>query len=253
MRLLPSLFVAAVFAQLFAVGNVLGTISNGDFSSGLTGWTTSGQVGTATSYSYPNPGGGTITPTSGTRVSELVTVGGSNLATLESTLGITSGSLQALSDGLTHPYSHYTLTNGSVITRTITGASDYLSFDWNFWRRDYPPYNDLAFFTISGPGISGGTDIILLADVNNSAEALDTTSWYGPAYGTGWNSYSYALPTMGDYTIGFGIVNARDTSYATYLHIDNVDSVVIPEPSAALTALALFGAGLLYPLRRRRA
>ncbi|MCB1094821.1 MAG: hypothetical protein KDN22_04500 [Verrucomicrobiae bacterium] len=226
------------------------TITNGDFSSGLTGWSTTGVVTTATSYTYGGAGGGTILPTAGTQVAELVNAGGVADTSMDTFLGLKRNTLQKFSDSLTHPgYADYSLTTGSVLKRTLTGASGILSFDWNFWRTDYPPYNDLAFFTISGPGISG-TQIVLLSDVNGSAEALATTSGYGPSNGTGWQSYSYALPSTGNYTIGFGIVNASDTAYPTYLYIDNVS--LVPEPSAAFTAAALLGTGMLYPLRRRR-
>ena len=242
----------AIYAMVIGgAGQVRATITNGDFSAGLTGWTTAGVVSTAASYTYGNPGGGTILPTAGTQVAELRTVGGVSRASMESVLGLPNNSLQTFSNSLSHPYRKWRVRNGSVMTRTIVGASDYVSFDWNFWRRDYPSYNDLAFFTISGPGITG-TEIILLSDVNSSPEALAVTSGYGPANGTGWQSYTYNLPSEGDYTIGFGVINSRDTAYNSYLYIDNVDSVVVPEASTALTAALLFGTALMYPLRRRR-
>ena len=244
--------IAASLVVLLTVGGTQAkaTITNGDFSSGLTVWSTTGVVSTATSYTYTGAGAGTIFPTAGTRVAELINVGGVSRNSMESFLGLSKNTLQRFSNGLTHPaYPDYSLTIGSVLKRTLTGAGGVLTFDWNFWRTDYPPYNDMAFFTISGPGISG-TQIVLLSDVNSSAEALATASGYGPSNGTGWQSYSYALPSTGNYTIGFGIVNAQDSAYPTYLYIDNV--ALVPEPSAAFTAVALLGTGLLYTLRRRR-
>ncbi|MGK0184357.1 MAG: hypothetical protein ACI9R3_000123 [Verrucomicrobiales bacterium] len=73
-----------------------------------------------------------------------------------------------LADGPVNPNRQWNVTNGSVMTRKINDASGYISFDWNFWRDDYPSYNDMSFFTISRPGISG-TQIILLSDVNSSS------------------------------------------------------------------------------------
>ena len=250
MQFLPKLLAILLMLTMGAAPS-WATIANGDFSAGLAGWSTTGVVSTAPSYTYGGTGAGTIFPTVGTQVSELVNVGGVGRSTMEAALGLPNGALQTFSNSLTHPHRHWRLRNGSVMTRTITDATGYISFDWNFWRSDYPTYNDLAFFTISGPGITG-TQIVLLSDVNSSAEALATTTGQGPANGTGWQNYSYTLPSSGDYTIGFGVVNARDTSVESYLYIDNVDSIVMPEPSAALTAFALLGTGLLYPLRRRR-
>lgn len=230
-----SLLTTASLLVLLALGTTQSeaTITNGDFSSGLTGWSTSGVVWVSSGEA------------------RLRNTGGVNLAAMESALGLSSGELQTFSNGLSGNPTNPTVTNGSVMTRTISGASSYISFDWNFWRNDYPPYNDMSFFTISGPGITG-TDIILLSDVNSSTAAQATTSGQGYNRGTGWQTFSYALPSTGTYTIGFGVSNSSDTAVASYLYIDDVDSLVIPEPSAGFTAIALLGTGLWFPLRRKR-
>lgn len=63
-----------------AAAEASATITNGDFSSGRTGWSTSGVVSGAASYTYPDPNGGRIDPQAGTRVTELVPDGGNSLA-----------------------------------------------------------------------------------------------------------------------------------------------------------------------------
>ena len=235
-------------------------ISNGDFSSGLSGYTTVGSAGTAGSYTFLTSSTnftnepfvpGTILPTSGAAVSQLRTTGGVAVSTIESTLGISGGSLQSLSDSLTHSNAHFTLGTGSAMSTSFEGSGT-LTFDWNFWREDYEPFNDLSFFTISGPGISG-SEVVLLSDVNGSAEALATTLGRGAGAGTGQQSYSYALPGTGVYTIGFGVVNSRDTQVPTYLYIDNIQaSVLVPEAGQTLTAMLLVFSGLGLAMRRRR-
>ncbi|MGY8689233.1 MAG: hypothetical protein ACKVHP_16045 [Verrucomicrobiales bacterium] len=106
------------------------TITNADFSSGLSGWSTTGSVTTATSYTYSNPQGGTISPTAGTRVAEMRTSGGVSRNALASFLGTTSTVLNSLVSE--------NATRGSGLTTTFTGSGS-VSFNWNMWTRDYPP------------------------------------------------------------------------------------------------------------------
>ena len=83
MRLFPHIVASLVVFLIFWGAQAQATITNGDFSSGLTGWSTTGVVTTATSYTYGGTGGGTIYPTAGTRVAELVNVGGVSRANME--------------------------------------------------------------------------------------------------------------------------------------------------------------------------
>ena len=225
-------------------------ISNGDFSAGLTGYTTEGIAATATSYTYTGADGGTLAPTAGSQVTEIQS-GGVNPDVLEASLGLPAGSLQGLSDSLTHSNPYYTVRKASGIQTAFDGSGT-LSFDWNFWTTDSPADNDLSFFTISGPGITG-TDIVLLSDLNGSAEALALTSGTGLANGTGWQNFGYTLPGSGSYTISFGVLNSRSASFTSYLHIDNVQvSVLVPEASSAVTAALLVFGGVGLIMRRER-
>ena len=257
---LLQIFCLFVFAGLGPLARAA-LITNGDFSSGLSGYTTVGAVSTATSYTSTEPSTsfgsgpylpGTILPTTGTNVSQLrATKNGPATNLIESTLGLSGGSLQALSDSLTHPYAHYGLRGGAAMQTSFNGSGT-LTFDWNFWREDFAPYNDLSFFTISGPGITG-SEVILLSDVNGSAESLALTTERGPGGGTGWQGFSYTLPGAGVYTIGFGVVNGRTGRVPSYLHIDNIQaSVLVPEASPALTAALLVISGFGLAMRRRR-
>lgn len=115
------------------------------------------------------------------------------------------------------------------------------------WTRDYPPYNDFAFVSLSGPGISG-TQLTLLTSVNTFAGPAGTN---GPSNGTGWQTTTLTLPETGTYTIGFGTMNARDTAFASYFYVDDLQTTCIPEPSTALAAAVALAAAL-WPRRRRR-
>ena len=236
-------------------------ITNGDFSDGLSGYTSVGIVTTAPGYTdttRPQGGGkrpwagGSVSPTAGSQVSQLSSVSGVGATAIESTLGLPSGSLQALSDSLTHPGNgHFNVRDASAMQTTFDG-SGVLSFDWNFWSDDYSQSNDYSFFTISGPGIAGN-EIVLLADVNGSAEALAAISARGAGGGTGWQDFAYSLPGAGVYTIGFGVVNGRNQNVPSYLHIDNIQtSALVPEASTSLTAMLLVISGLSLATRRRR-
>lgn len=226
-------------ALLLARGAAWATVTNGDFSGGLSGWSTIGSVAVATSFTYPAPQGGTILPQAGTQVTELETTAGSRRRNVARFLGVSSRSLNAIIPE--------TVTEGSAMRQTFTG-SDFVSFDWNLWTRDYPPYNDVAFVALSGPGISG-TQLIVLDSVNSFA-AGSSSGDNGPANGTGWQNTTLALPGSGSYSIGFGVMNASDDNVSTYLHIDNVTTA--PEPSTALGVLVSLLAIAYFPFHRGR-
>ena len=219
------------------LGHSHATITNADFSSGLSGWSSTGVVSTATSYTYGNPAGGTISPTAGTRVVEMRTRTSVNRNSLASFLGTTSTALNSLVSG--------NATRGSAIRTTFTGTGS-ITFDWNFWTRDYPPYNDFAFVALSGPGISG-TQLTLLSNVNAFAGPNGTN---GPSNGTGWQSSTLTLPGDGVYTIGFGTMNSVDNAVNSYFYVDNLQTTCVPEPSTALAAF--FALGLIFWLPNRR-
>jgi hypothetical protein len=168
---------------------------------------------------------------------------------VESTLGLAPGALQTFSDGLTHNQTHFDIGQGSALATTFTTLSGgrTLTFDWNFWRDDYPPFNDFSVFTISGAGITG-TEVVLLSDVNTSAEGQFPTTGRGPATGTDWRTFGYTLPSSGTYSIGFGAINGRDSAVPSYLHIDNIQ--VVPEVSTPLV-LFFFGAFGIFFQRKR--
>ena len=182
---------------------------------------------------------GEISPTAGSQVVELLTSGNIRRNTLASFLGTTSGTLNSLVPE--------NAIRGSAIRTTFTGSGS-VTFDWNMWTRDYPPYNDFSFVTLSGPGITG-TKAQLLTSVTAFA-GLNGTN--GPSNGIGWKSTSIALPGDGVYTIGFGTMNAVDNAFTSYFYVDNLQTTCVPEPSTAIAAFFAIGLVCWMPYRRRR-
>ncbi|MEM7386133.1 MAG: hypothetical protein AAF514_14425 [Verrucomicrobiota bacterium] len=217
-------------------------IPNGDFSGGFASWATLGSTDTDTSFTYGAPGAGTISPITGSQVSEIHS-SGANAAALAGFLGVTTAAMNN-AGGVSH-----VTADGAAIKTTFWGGG-LVSFNWNYWTLDAPPpipdYNDFSIATISGPGIAG-TEVILLADVYGNGLA-DPTG-LGPANGTGWQSLTIPLPGTGNYTIGFASLNPGDRNYDSYLHIDNVRT--LPEPGTAFSATFLL-AFLLFQRTRRR-
>ena len=116
------------------------------------------------------------------------------------------------------------------------------------WTRDYPPYDDFSFVTLSGPGITG-TQVQLLSSVTMFTEGNGTN---GPSNGTGWITTTLSLPGDGVYTIGFGTMNARDNAVTSYFYVDNLETTCIPEPSTAFAAFFAIGLVCWLPYHRRR-
>lgn len=113
--------VCAVALVATAAANAA-PIVNGDFNSGLSGWTTSLSGGSAfTTNSY-----GAVGDSPSGNPFAVVTAGSTN--------------------------------NYQTLSQTFAAnAGQWVSFDWFFQANDYLPYNDDAYLTITGP--SGTTTI----------------------------------------------------------------------------------------------
>ena len=235
-------------------------IINGGFETGdFTGWETIGDASIQTSKFGSNPTEGAtqalITTAPGLKGFDQPSFSGQNSVpakSLETFLGLTPGSLNQISNSDVS-YSKRKATESSAIKQTFTAnAGDVVSFDWNFLTNEdtpEPSFRDFAFVSINS----------LSKELANVGTSLFNSSGTSFLEETGYQHFSYKLPTAGTYTLGFGttdvsLVNLNDTTGNSGLLIDHVSlsSTSIPESTSVLGLLALgvFGTGSL--LRRKQ-
>lgn len=203
-------------------------LANQAYESGLDGWTSSGDV-TATSESAVTTGaGGWIIAAHQSQMAQLNS-GSTDAQSLDTFFGLQAGALEA---------AVFDVTNGAGIQQTFTGlAGETVTQYWDFVSRDYTGFNDSAFVVVNGA-------VTVLASIENGGIEVGS---YGH---TGWQSFTYTLPTNGTYTLGFGVVNTKDTILDGALFLDNqpgdtrpiISAIPEPETYALLIAgLALLG------------
>lgn len=227
-------------------------VINGGFEQApaLTGWSSTGETGIATIATYG------IAPAEGLNqaVTSLEDPGKlSAPSAVESFLGLSNGSLQALVPPTTTPAP--SVIAGSAIKQSLSvNAGEILTFNWNFITDD-----------VTGPGQTTAPDFafwslvpelgnpVALANLNTGSFSATGSTDY--PNGTGYQTASYTFTTSGIFTIGFGVMSVGDLSGKSALLIDNVKIgplSTVPEPFAAGAvglALAISAAG--SRLRRR--
>lgn len=185
------------------------TLLNGGFETGnFAGWTTLGESSIQTSAFGSSPSEGWF--------EALLSTGGATFADsiLEEFLGLDSGSLDQIakqSTGINEA------TEGSAIRQTFTAkAGDILSFDWNFLHNiDIPElpgiFNDFAFVSINS-----------VSTLANATSPLLMTSMTPFSQETGFQTFSFTIPTTGQYSLGIGVVDVGDRTVDSGLLVDNV-------------------------------
>jgi hypothetical protein len=232
------------------------------------------ETGDFTGYTRAGDGivGGTlggIAPAQGSFQAELTTESvagdGKNLsgtdsvsaATLESFLGLSSGTLAALG-GVPSAI------EGTAIRQTIAAAAgdvihfqfDFLTLEKQFFGQNYA--NDFAFATLHLTSSTGDTtNSVRLAGVSN------TTLTFNGFDSTGYLDFSFTAPTAGNYLLGFGVVDAfPDARGPSVLLLDGITQspapagtpAAVPLPAAAGTlpaAALLVGFAASHYSRRR--
>jgi hypothetical protein len=169
-----------------------------------------------------------------------------NIPSLDAFFNLSPGSLEASN-----------IKSGSGIKQSFTGtAGEKISFDYNFGTNE-GPRADFAFYTLTLPGSGTGANPLA-----NPGSTLVPTSTLDGINGylnkeTGYKTLTFTLPSTGLYTLGFGVVNAIDTSVSSGLLVDNITSGAgssVPLPAGMyLMPLGLAVAGLYSAKLRRTA
>lgn len=246
--------IAAGIVSLLGVCNANSTqaaILNGGFESGFSGFTTIGDTIVHTGSFKSKYGNGksqaVISNTPGAEVD--FTFSGKpavSTSALEQFLGLNSGSLDAIATS--------SAIEGSAIKQNFFGnTNDTISFDFSFltdedtWSQaDYnkpnPYYNDFAFLTLQFE--DSPSYVFKLSDTFSDFTNSYTTPFI---YETGFQTKSLSLAATGNYTIGFGVIDVGDESFASSLLVDNIkltssQNKPVPVPSSVV-ALAMFGFG----------
>ncbi len=124
-------------------------------------------------------------------------------------------------------------------TPLMVAEGETLEFDYNFLTDETnqtTPNNDLAFFSIN-------QTLIPLTSVNTATLFDSATSFTSE---TNYQSFRYVFTQTETITLGFGIVDENAASGQSGLLLDNIRlSPRVPEPSASLAILFLFGLGVI--------
>jgi hypothetical protein len=236
--------VALLALALLGVSpNVQAQIVNGGFESGLTGWTTHGDV--STQGNAPAGNSKLFITNAGLEADEInaagVLIGPFNASGKAAVLAGVAGGLETLSGyaiGLFDGFGQFAV-EGSVASQTFNAfAGDNFSFVWNFGTRESAI--DHAFVVIDG----------VLTSLN-SAVNPSTPGSANDLFQTGYQSFSSRFANSGVHTVTFGVVDLNDNAVRSSLSIDQVRVSAVPETSARLMLLAGLG-GLAFFLQRRR-
>lgn len=225
---------AITIIGLVATAPVQAQIINGDFGSGLTNWTSIGDVSIQSGAAF-------LTTASSLSDDDAPSASGAfNLSAIN--VVPSSGGLDAFSglalDALDpNPDSLVFAFEGSALKQTFTvAAGEVLSFEWRLFTND--PIADYAYVVING----------VKTDLGLSALAATVSSPF--AFESGLNVFSQVFPSAQTVTLSVGVVDVNDFSGTTALSVDNVQ--VVPEPSALGLGLVA-AAGLLARRRQRQA
>lgn len=225
--------LCAVSVAFLLASQANAQLSNGDFSSGLTSWTSYGDASAVSGSAFL-----TTAASNGSDDASALNVSGSapleaNIVSgLEESSGLAIGALDISTSA--------TAVEGSAISQTFSFASGLtqLSFDYNFFTNEGDNL-DYAYFAINGTKVSFAT----------AASAATASSAY--AFETGVQNAVQVFTSSGTVTLTFGVVDINGFDVSSAVSIDNIGLTAIPEPSAFATLAGSLALGFVA-LRRRR-
>lgn len=252
--LVPSLatlkLCAAASVLLLQILPASASVANGNFSAGLTGWTSVGDVsvqstgpartGKGAAYALLTTAALTSVddyPANAGAFNFSKTTGAADLSVLENGIGVMPGGLDPDSANFVYAF------EGSGLAKSVTvAAGDTLSFRWNFLSNDTaadPAFADYAFLNLNG-------NIVRLADTTS---ALNASGAF--ALETGYKTYSHTFTQAATVNLAFGVVDVGDYVTSSALAVNNVQiAASVPEPIEAM--MLTLGLGVIGVAVRRR-
>lgn len=235
----------AALLSLGPLGAAHASVANGSFESGLSAWSTLGDVSAQAAVGpVLAPEGASqlaLTTASSLFEDDLAGTGAFNLSgtdtapaggALEAFVGLAPGALDP------DPGNAVQAFEGSAVSQAFTAAAGQtLSFRFNFLSNDTLP-GDYGFVVIDGT-------MFKLADT--TAVSAPAGSW---AQQTGYGVFSHAFASAGTHMLAFGVVDVGDFSGSSALLVDAVQVSAVPEPETH--ALMLLGLGAVVAAARRR-
>ncbi len=166
-----------------------------NFENGLGNWDILGDI--------VNPGGYQgQSPTEGSKMARMRAQGATD-SQLESELGISSGSLDAISTGDAQDGS-------SMQTAIAVKEGDVITFDWNFYNAE------------NAGDIASGYNDFAIASINGTPQVLSQSSDFGNPGATGWQMFTFTAIQDGVLDLGFAVVNTNDSNKDSSLLVDNL-------------------------------
>lgn len=247
-----------VLASLILPTAVQAEVINGNFENGLANWQTLGDSKVENSTFGSGTVEGNFQAFLSTAFNEVLGVDGNgreirggNAAPVAFISGIAEDTSLEGFLGISDFFGDDTLGNaieGTAIKQTFAGrAGQTLSFAWNFLTDELvgenaiADVNDFAFATLN---FNSQSLFFRLADTTSAFLNRDSRTPFFQE--TGFKTFSFALPTDGEYTLGLGVVDVGEPTVISGLLVDRVQAV--PEGNLMWGLLGLVG---ICGLKRR--
>lgn len=253
--------IALASATLVAASAHAAPLQNGSFSTGLSNWSTIGDVAVTTAvtgYSFGN----TATLVLGT-ASKTANDDGAGIGTYN--VSGTSAMLAAQANGaevnLGLPTDAFASSLGagdateasSAAQSFFVNAGDTISFTWQVLTRDAYAGNGDSASDSAWLAFSLGNTVTATQLGNIGTLTLSTAS-PGGWRATGISTVTFTAATSGTARLGWGVNDTVDFDGTTLLAIQNVSvqTAAVPEPASVALLLAALGVIGLSTLRRRQ-
>ncbi|MBD2502147.1 hypothetical protein [Anabaena azotica] len=205
-------------------------LRNGSFETGdFTGWNTTGNTSIQTANFGSQPTQGNFQALVSTTADGVTATPGE----LEDFLGVEPFSL----DNINGP-----IFSGSAIKQEFSAvAGQTLTFSWNFLTNEASQssnFNGFAFVKI-----------------NSTEKIADTFSTLIPSNTTfvsetGYRTFSYTIPTTGNYSLDIGVATVGDAFGGFGILVDN--ATLVPESGSIIGLIAIGAASVGYTLKLKK-